>query len=108
MNVDRGVVGEEGVVGGLVSKQPQACGGTQLQIGKPIPRAHMSDYLELVNARVEQCMSPFGECTMPAISAHSIQRSRILNLLADSGHVTTIELSATAEHGLCAFQRRKP
>ena len=61
MNVDRGVVGEEGVVGGLVSKQPQACGGTQLQIGKPIPRAHMSDYLELVNARVEQCMSPFGE-----------------------------------------------
>lgn len=61
MNVDRGVVGEEGVVGGLVSKQPQACGGTQLQIGKPIPRAPMSDYLELVNARVEQCMSPFGE-----------------------------------------------
>ena len=44
------------------------------------------------NARIKQCLHPNqDECDQKIIKAHAIQNNRILNKIAEEGHVITID-----------------
>jgi len=73
-----------------------------LQLSGPMDSQRFPEYLRISKFRIERCLGPDEDCDRPAINAHSVQRSRFLELLADSGHVLQIELKATAEGGLHA------
>jgi len=44
------------------------------------------------HARFDRCLEPTMECSNPAIRAHSIQNARVIDLLADKGHVVALRL----------------
>ena len=45
------------------------------------------DYYAVINTRFTRCLEPSESCQAEPINAHSIQNSRILELLAENGHV---------------------
>lgn len=53
--------------------------------------------LRQLTARRSWCFWPMAECTKKAIRAHSIQNSRVLDLLCRDGHVIMPELDLTAD-----------
>jgi hypothetical protein len=44
-------------------------------------------YFDLQRTKYEKCLHPSGSCTIPPIRAHSIQNSKILEVLCKDGHV---------------------
>jgi len=51
------------------------------------------DYFDLIKAKYQKCLEPTETCIANAIRAHSVQNSRVLELIAENGHVIMPELS---------------
>jgi hypothetical protein len=51
--------------------------------------------LEIDKGRFARCLEPSFKCRKPAIRAHSIQNSRVLDLLVRNGHVVGFERSVS-------------
>ena len=54
-------------------------------------------FAKLMNARYSRCLGPDIFCNKPAIRAHSIQNSRILELIAVDGHVIVLQSRITKD-----------
>jgi hypothetical protein len=50
----------------------------------------LSAFLKYANKRLDRCLSPGMSCQRPAIRAHSVQNSRVLDLLVCDGHVKAL------------------
>jgi len=75
-----GYEADQGTDDGLLS-------GKRLELFNTVKNQLTSDY--------ECCLWPFSKCTLPAIRAHSIQNSRVLDALCADGHVVMPKLNAT-------------
>lgn len=62
-------------------------------------------FARLVNARYARCLGPDIFCDKPAIRAHSIQNSRVLDLIAVDGHVMVLEARITTDGPLVSLRR---
>ncbi|MDZ4178496.1 MAG: hypothetical protein U1E29_04585 [Coriobacteriia bacterium] len=59
-----------------------------------------STYHDIARLNIERCLAPLDSCNRPAISAHSVQKSRFLKLIADDGHVMAVRMRSTPQTGL--------
>lgn len=57
----------------------------------------VSHYFKLAKSEYRRCLSPGMSCTSKVIRAHSIQNSKVLDLLARNGHVKAITKRLSAE-----------
>jgi hypothetical protein len=55
--------------------------------------------LKIDKAGFSRCLEPSFRCTEPAIRAHSVQNSRLLDQLVRNGHVITFKRSVTLDGG---------
>jgi len=56
-------------------------------------------YYKMRNSKFSRCLEPTMTCKNKAIRAHSIQNSRVLDLLSDNGHVTSFALKVDNNTG---------
>jgi hypothetical protein len=73
---------------------PAAPDGEPLNIGKDTSDSQLQMRVilsKLWNEAWGRCLAPTWDCELPAIRAHSIQNSRIIDRLAEDGHVSMIK-----------------
>src|SRR5262249_51445088 len=69
--------------------------GERINIGKDTNDPHFKLLIavnKLWNENWGRCLSPTWNCERPPIKAHSIQNSRIIDRLAEDGHVSMIRI----------------
>lgn len=71
-----------------------------------IPKNWREDYFGIQKLALHRCLEPSEMCEQTAIRAHSIQNSRVLDLLAQDGHVIMLRLSHESDaHPSVGYQR---
>ncbi len=64
-----------------------------------IPKDFLSSFFEIDKLRFERCLEPLMQCRGRPIRAHSVQNSRILDLLVRKGHVIGFRRRIDIEKG---------
>jgi hypothetical protein len=61
-------------------------------------KALLGHYFSTLKQNFNRCLAPGFNCKEPAIRSHSIQNSRVLDLLVKNGHLKMLAQTATKEH----------